>query len=265
MGLATEVEHDAEIEGFIARCEAAFSHLFKAAQTKDEVQFALSLFAELRGCGEHGWSTAEEARVAFKQYLELLQELPNDKPVTARIALSFYANLSEAADLYEIPKNLLRVVDGHGFLMWPFADLVRQHKLTGERIAPGASKVISDLIGHADSLGFNDLVLVIKETFDFDLRNGYAHADYSLIPEGIRLPKRNGGQSRLVTYEEFGKRLTKSINLFKTLHKIIGDSMRSYAVPKTVRGRLSSNDIEGDITISWDSERRHFTIGSGRP
>jgi hypothetical protein len=49
-----------------------------------------------------------------------------------RVALAFYCHLSEASGYYEVPKNMLRVAGGARYVMWPFNDLVREHRHTGE-------------------------------------------------------------------------------------------------------------------------------------
>ena len=56
-------------------------------------------------------------------------------------------------------------------------NLVERHKLTGALIAPNANKVLRDLAGHSQELGFVELADVFRDGFDGDIRNGYAHAD----------------------------------------------------------------------------------------
>jgi hypothetical protein len=68
-----------------------------------------------------------------------------------------------------------------------------------------------------DELGFDKLKSVIIETFDPELRNGYAHADYIIWQDGIRLRKRNGGHPTVVSFEEFTFKLNKTISFFETL------------------------------------------------
>ena len=65
-------------------------------------------------------------------------------------------------------------------------------------IAPNANKVLGDLGGHSQELGFVEMAEVFRDVFDGDIRNGYAHADYVIWEDGSRSPKRNGGQPRKV-------------------------------------------------------------------
>jgi hypothetical protein len=53
---------------------------------------------------------------------------------------------------------------------------------------------MKDLMGHAYELGLHDLSEVFRETFDSDMRNAIAHADYIIAQDGLRIRKHNGGQ-----------------------------------------------------------------------
>lgn len=88
---------------------------------------------------------------------------------------------------------MMRIASGDDYSLWPFQNLVAKHKASGALIAPNANKIMKDLLGHSHELGLENIKAVIIETFDPDLRNGYAHADYIVWNDGIRLRKRNGG------------------------------------------------------------------------
>src|SRR5688572_4885959 len=141
---------------FFEKTKRAVRDLFDRARSKNEIDFAFSLNPEFRGEQDAGWSTAEDADLAFTEYLAFV----NERPLTslkARVALAFYCHLAEASGYYEIPKNMLRVVDGRPYSLWPFQDLVEQHKRTGAVIAPNANKVLRDLAGHAAALGLGNV------------------------------------------------------------------------------------------------------------
>jgi hypothetical protein len=257
-----EADIQARVDDFESRCSEAWRNLFAAAKDRNEVYFAISLMPEFRGMQDAGWSTAVEAKVAFQQYLELINHLP-PSPIKLRIGLSFYSHLSEAAGFYEMPKNMLRVCGGESYHLWPFNHLVPLHLESGTAIAPNANKIMRDLLGHARTLGFSDLCAVITEAFDPDLRNGYAHADYVIWNNDIRLAKRNGGNPRTVTQQEFVIRLNKAIVFFKELWRQANGSMESYINPKRLVGRLNNDDPEMPFIISFDRERRTLSITSG--
>src|SRR5262245_49960897 len=140
------IEQSAEarlLQEYSERCDAAFQEMFEAARAKEEVQFAAALNPEFRGMQDAGWSTAAESMQALDEYLNLIDELPANRMRT-RIALSLYSHLSEASGLYEVPKNMLRIVSGDDYNLWPFQDLVERHRASGAIIAPNANKVMKD-------------------------------------------------------------------------------------------------------------------------
>ena len=199
-----------------------------------------------------------EAQIAFQQYLEFIRANPDDA-FKARIAVAFYSHLAEASGLYEVPKNMLRVADGERYNVWPFQKLVEKHKLTGALIAPNANKILRDLAGHSQELGFSELAEVFRDAFDGDVRNGYAHADYVIWEDGIRLPKHNGGQHRKIAWPEFSGMLERSMNFFTLLNEIIADYRAGYNPAKQINGQLR-DEPEGIWTIYADRERKLFSI-----
>ena len=120
----------AENEKFFEKSERAFRDLFDRARAKNELHFALSLNPEFRGEQDTGWSTADDAHIAFNEYLAFLRD-GEFTALRARVALAFYCHLAEASGYYEIPKNMLRIVDGRSYNLWPFKDLVEKHRRTG--------------------------------------------------------------------------------------------------------------------------------------
>ena len=261
MGNALELS-GADLAAFIERCNSSWNELFDAAKSKDELQFALALNPEFRGMQDSGWSTTEESWRALGEYLALLENLENT-PLKVRIALSLYSHPSEASGLYEVPKNMMRIASGEDYNLWPFQHLVGRHKLAGAAISPNANKVMKDLLGHADELELENVMALILDTFDFALRNGYAHADYIIWNDGIRLRKRNGGHPSIVPFEEFESKLNKSIEFFQTLKASIGQAMRSYSPPKRIDGRLNKDEPIMPAIIGFDETTGSFSIRTG--
>lgn len=224
-----------DTETFLAKAEQAMRQLFSLAQKQDEFQFALSLSPEFRGCEDVGWNTAHDAQKSVTTYLSLL-ESDVDAELKIRVALAFYCHLAEAAGFYEVPKNLLNVASGQEFSMWPFLYLTKAHKVTGQRIAPNANKIMQDLVGHSSEIGLTDLAQAFKGAFDPDVRNGYAHADYVVWADGLRLKKRNGGQPRIIPWDEFFDLFFKGINFFLMITNVASEFIHSYCEPKYVQG-----------------------------
>jgi hypothetical protein len=245
-------------EAFYDKTERAFLSLFETARVKNELHFALSLNSEFRGMQDPGWSTADDAQVAFRDYLEFLKE-GKLTSLKVRVALAFYCHLAEASGFYEVPKNMMRLVGGELYNMVPFRELVERHQRTGNIIAPNANKILRNLAGHAETIGFHELAEVFRDAFDPDLRNGYAHADYIVWNDGIRLRKRNGGFPKIVSYAEFQARFDRGITFFHILKQIVDEKISSYDPAKVIRGQLA-DEPEGDWTVHFDPERKSFSI-----
>jgi len=230
-----EASPDPAMEAYAARCTAAWQELFSAAKDKEEMQFAMALNPEFRGMQDAGWSTAEDASRALDQYLELLEKLASS-PIKVRLALSLYSHLSEASGFYEVPKNMMRIASGEDYNLWPFQHLVARRAASGAIIAPKANKVMKDLLGHAQELGLQGLKEVIIETFDSDLRNGYAHADNIIWDDGVRLRKRNGGHPSVVSFDDFTLKLNKPSCFFKRSKATWWKALGATPLPKELRG-----------------------------
>lgn len=104
---------------------------------------------------------------------------------------------------------------------------------------------------------------MFRDAFDPDVRNGYAHADYIVWNDGLRLPKRNGGYARKISWEEFNAIFERGINFFHILRGVVGEYVRSYDPPKTIRARLQ-DEPEMDWTIYYDPKSGAFGITSGK-
>lgn len=248
-------------QAYYEKLERSLRELFDRARDSNELQFAFSLSPEFRGCQDPGWNTAHDAVLAFDEYLEFLNE-GKLTSIKARVALAFYSHLSEAAGFYEIPKNMLRVAGGEQYVMWPFLSLVKEHKLTGIRIAPNANKVMRDLAGHAETVGLHEFAECIRDAFDPELRNGYAHADYVVWSDGIRLRKRNGGHPRLVPWVEFDALFERGINFFQFIRDITAEYTDSYSTPKNIKAAMNPGEPEFNWRIHLDKEKGTFSISS---
>lgn len=247
-------------ELFFDKTESSLRELFEIARKKHELHFAMALMPEMRGIQDAGWNTAAEAHRAFDEYMSFIDTAKG--PIRFRIALAFYCHAAEASGFYEVPKNMLRIAGGEGHLLWPFMHLVEAHRLTGDRIAPNANKVLKDLAGHAETVGLHELAEVFRDAFDADIRNGYAHADYVIWEDGLRLRKRNGGSPRRIPWEEFGYIFDRGINLFHILRQLVSEYVQSYIEPRTIRARLNS-EPEDDWTI-YCEKNGAFGITSGK-
>jgi hypothetical protein len=248
-----------ETQEYLDKLERAFQDLCDAAKAKSELQYIMALCPEFRGSQDPGWCTWEETCKAFDEYMEFIESGDKTTPIKVRVALSFYCHLSEASGFYECPKNLLRIAGGESYRMWPFIDLNRTHSETGKVIAPNANKVFRDLIGHAQSLGLTDLAESLRDAFDPDIRNGYAHADYIIWSDGLRLRRQAGGHPRVVPWDEFDQALFRAINIFSVIRETIKEKLMEYRTPKKLIGNLGAGpDLQWEVKMD-DNGRLSLT------
>lgn len=254
--------HSAENRAFYEKIQRSFRDLCERARIANELHFALSLAPEFRGEQSPGWSTAEDAVRAFEDYTKYISKGKFTR-FKARVMLAFYCQMAEASGYYEVPKNLLRVLDGRAYNLWPFQDLVERHRKTGAIIAPNANRVLRDLAGHAAELGLSELAEVFRDAFDPEIRNAYAHADYIVWADALRLRHRNGGHPRQIPWPEFVDLFHRGINLFHLVRAIAHEYVRSYDPARQIRGRLQPDDMELLWTVCYDPKGRGFSISGG--
>jgi hypothetical protein len=243
---------------FFQKAERAFKGLFGAARAKNELDCAFALHPEERGFQDSGWSSAAETFLAFHDYLEFLDSSP-DSRFKLRVALSFYCHLSEASGFYEVPKKLMLVYEGDPYFRSAFHSIVERNRRTGNAMVPNASRVFRDLVGHAKNLGFDELAEVFKESFDPELRNAYAHANYILRPNEIRIKDKATNRIRIISIAEFNLLFNKGLQFFHALRNVLKEYMMSYVPAKIIMGRLHDEPIS-PCKIEFHPEHKAFVI-----
>jgi hypothetical protein len=252
-------------QAFYEKAKRALRELFEKAKATHELHFALALMPEIRGLQDAGWNTAEEAVRAYDEFTKHIESMETKELVRVRIILALYMHVSEGAGFYEIPKKMLLTVEGKGNNILPFRSLVKRHRKTGEAIAPNANTIMKDLMGHAWLLGFSDLAEVFRDAFDPDVRNATAHADYILASNGMRLRRRNGGQVRIIPWDEFDTLIPRGINLFSIIRDLAVEYAQAYTPPKTIKSRLNDDEPLTDYTIHFNPSNQTFGFTTGKP
>ena len=247
---------------FLAKVEAEWEQLFSNARSKNEYEFAWSLCAEFRGSQGPGWNSTDEVFRVISDYTELLSVLENT-PVKARVALSLYSHLAEASGFYEVPMNMMRVIEGHRFNTHPFQELV-SYTGEGDAIAPNANKVMKALAGYAHHLSLITLSEIFRDAFCPQLRNAYAHADYVICDDGIHLARRNSGFSLVVTWEQFVLWLERAFGFFSALKAELDRNILSYKEPRTLVSKMGGR-VDRHVTISYNEATGMYRIEGSPP
>lgn len=250
---------EAEVEAFRDECFAAWRRLFSAARARNELAFAFSLSPEFRGMQDAGWNTAFDALAGVHDYLDVIARLEWGRP-RVRVCLALYNHIFEASGLYEVPKNLMNVIETGYLRVQPFSHLVRQDRARGQAIAPNAKAIMHEVLGQAERLGFGELQDIISSSFNADIRHGYAHADYVIVDDGVRFPRRNGGQALFVSKTDFVRLLNRALSLIGTLEDTLNDSVRAFAEPAKGTASLNPVDPALSYTITFDADAGSLSI-----
>ena len=252
---AAQYEENAK---FLQRADAGIRALFEAAKTKDELNFAASLSPEFR---PYKRNSAVDAQYAFADY-SLFLGRENEDDIRPRIALAFYSHLAEASGFWEVLKNLLEVARGQKFNVMPFAKFTARYGASVGSTVPNANRLMRSLVKSSSDAGFSDLQTTFGDAFDSDLRNAYAHADYSLAKEGIFVLSRYNHE-RQVSWRDFNILLDRAIHLYLILNDIRVEHCERYIEPKQVIGSLNERDPAGPWLIEFKGSDRAMNIFNG--
>jgi hypothetical protein len=246
-----------EIDEFTELSELNYvlGQLFGFARARDEVDFALSLAPEFRGAQDTGWNTAEEAQYAFKEGLALLNDRNKKDRASIRNLLYRYLCISEASGLYEILKNQIGIIGSEVYKLWPFQNIVEQHKDSGKIKAPNANRIFRELAERASEVGLVRLANALVNVFDDDLRNAIAHADFIIWDDGIRLRKRNGGRPYVLSWAQVNRIVRRGFCFVDLLNQYVEGSVLEYEGEKEVVGRGSANEVPFRYEIKYSNEK----------
>lgn len=245
---------------FLSKADRALRHLFECAREKDELSFALSLSPEFK---PYTLTSAIDAQKAYREYGEFLGlKQFHGQGIRVRVALAFYCHAAEAAGLWGVPMCMLGVIEGKKYNTDPFFYLVKNHKVSGQLVAPNANRVMGTMAGCASELGLTDLAEVFRDAFDPDVRNGFAHADYALSSEGLHVRGRHD-RERIVGWPELERLFNDGVGLFHVLGEVIKHYQDFYQTPKVVFGTWNADEPEGNWLIYSNPETRTMSVSGG--
>lgn len=226
---------------YLRTLNTQLTYLFAFAGRINEIDTAAATSAESRGAQDAGWNTAETAHQVFAELKALGSKgEPLSRPELRQV-LSLYAQLAEAGGVYEGLMNTMTIAQLKPWNMWPFQDLVRVRQAPRAVIGPNANLMFRRLADVATEIGMPGLARVLELAFRDDIRNGIAHADYILAPNGLRLRSRNGGQPMVLSFDQVTAALQIALWFFKVLQEFQHRVRASYRPARTVIGRFSAN------------------------
>lgn len=249
-----------EPEAYVRALNVQFTYLFAYASKINEVDTAAALFGEFRGMQDAGWSTVATAHEVFDELKMLGSRHAPLARAEIRQVLCLYAQLAEAGGVYEGLLNTIQVAQLKPYNLWPFQDLVRVRKKPHAVIGPNANGMFRRLADAATAIGMTGLASLLEIAFRDDIRNAMAHADYILMPDGLRLRRRNGGQPVFVANEELTEAVQTALYFFELLNVFQHTKREEFRPARTIIGRLSANP-----PMPWRiefTEDRTFSISS---
>ncbi|MCI2808176.1 hypothetical protein [Eoetvoesiella caeni] len=251
-----------EPETYIRALNTHLTYLFAFACKINEVDTFAALFLESRGAQDAGWNTVATASEVFSELKALGSKSSPLTRTEVRQMLCLYAQLAEAGGVYEGLLNTMQVAQLKPYNLWPFQDLVRVRQSPRAVVGPNANAMFRRLAEVAFAIGMTGLARLLEIAFRDDIRNAIAHADYILVPEGLRLRRRNGGQSTLVSNAEMVNAVQVSLFFFELLHAFRQATAESFRPARIIVGRFSANPPmpyklelkdDGSLSLSTDA------------
>jgi hypothetical protein len=126
---------------------------------------------------------------------------------------------------------------------------------------PNANKIMKNLIGHAKALGRDELAAVFSEAFDAELRHAFAHADYVIWNDGVRLCGKYFTKKRVIPFPEFQALVNRGAHFITLLRSVMARYVNHYGTPRIIDGSISR--IPGHRSlVSYNTDTGVFKIES---
>lgn len=124
---------------------------------------------------------------------------------------------------------------------------------------------MKNLVGHAKALGRDGLAAVLSEAFDAELRHAFAHADYVIWTDGVRICGISTLLEKgLITFPDFQALVNRGAGFVTTLRSVMATYVRHYATPRVIDGSFSR--LPGDKTlVTYNTDTGVFRIESYYP
>jgi hypothetical protein len=233
---------------------SVFERLFAEARAKDEFEYCCALL-RIRGMEGPGWDPTSETFLLTQQVGALIQA-PLERRLVLRLTLFLYCHVTEMADLYAVPANMCRILQGHRYSIEPLKQLPPVPKL-----APGdpLADHVKQLAALAREVGHPELAALYETFFIRQVRNAFFHSAYGMDSEGFNIRRGefltlDGLGTYSIPFAFLVPRLELGINVALALLGAILDAAKTYQNNKVVRGRLSHDGSYVDIELTGGPE-----------
>lgn len=225
---------------------AALEPVFRKAQSTDEFEYACTLLRP-RGAQTAGWEPLAESEQLLADLFAIFNG-PLRSHSKVRLALVMYCHIVEMSAPYDVIGNMLRVCQGERYTI----DVCQVE--CAKKIAYPIDK-IGLIKGWAETAGFSDVGGIFDPFFENKLRNAFFHSDYVLHEGDLNIVSGSGlnigGQiTRSIPIEsELMPRIQAACDFVGGLLRLVRTSLRAYAAPKAVRGRINADGSYGDVEL----------------
>lgn len=178
-------------------CADCFEALWTDAFKKRPFDAVCALL-RVAGLQDAGWDPFEESEAAFKDYnwhLKAKSKELSDKSQW-RIGLLMYCQACEMSAIHHMLANLLRILVDQPYHINPLGSLGRASKKRMFKWYPPSAKVKwHKILEMADAAKRPDLVRLIENVYDDQVRNAVSHSDYIITKDTFRWTESGlGGQ-----------------------------------------------------------------------
>jgi hypothetical protein len=198
-----------------------FHDIFDKAASKNPFGVVCTIL-RVGGMQDANWDSFEESREAIDDYNWILEKTASERNSKAniRIALLMYCQLTEISALHDMLTNLLRIIKGDAYNLYPLKHLGKSIKTKkGYKYIPPSAKVkfnsIKDL---ARSLGENELSKAIDIMYSDKIRNAFSHSDYIITEEGLRFTE--SGYPEQIAINEMQTIIKECFNFYSSFLRI---------------------------------------------
>jgi len=222
--------------------------LFDAALAADEFEYCCALI-QPRGIEPAGWDSLAESNVLVQQIVSLASA-PIAPDLRVRLSLFLYCHTTEMDALYDVPMNLLRILEGHRWSSSPFHRGAKPEPKYPSKKVPILS-ALAKTVGQGAFAEFYEWMLVRQ------VRNSFFHSDYSLL-EGDFVIYRGealkiGNEiNRVVPLEWLVPRLEAGVNFGLVLVNHLTSRREAYRSPKTIKSPRARDAGFDEVTLLVD-------------
>lgn len=198
----------------------------------------------IRGAESAGWDTLYESAF-LRNDIVSLASIPLRGETQIRLILLLYAHILEMKDAYSVMGNMLRIARGDRYSMALFSQEFFAHlKIKWESKYKTPKGKIELISSWASELGLGDVSAMFDSFFDEDVRNAFAHSNYTLHEGSFHVVRRkNGFPFKIDITKDLVPKINHAIVFMDSFLNTLQQSQRSYAEPKILPSRFSP--IEG--------------------